>query len=74
MWIYVSLAFFALALADVVMGATGSGDILNDVQEMVVMLVTTIFFVMHILMKEALEKNDSAKSNVKQGVDNDKTH
>lgn len=61
MSIYISLAFFALALADVVIGALSLGDILSDVQEMVVMFVATIFFVRHILMKEALEKNASAK-------------
>jgi len=60
MWFYLSLAVFAVALVDVVIGAMGTGDILNDVQEMVTMFVATIFFVIHILRKEALIKNQSA--------------
>ena len=60
MWLYLSLAVFTLALVDVLIGATGNADILNDVQEMVSMFVATIFFVLHILKKEALEKNTSA--------------
>lgn len=53
MWLYTSFASFSLALTDVVIGSVGLGDILNDVQEMLVMIVTTVFFVIHILIKEA---------------------
>lgn len=53
MWLYASFASFSLALTDVVIGSVGLGDILNDVQEMLVMIVTTVFFVIHILIKEA---------------------
>jgi hypothetical protein len=39
------------------MGAFGSGVFLSDVQEMIVLLISTAFFVAGILKKEADEKS-----------------
>lgn len=52
MWLYLSfLGFFVIAF-DVVFGSTGQGDILTDVEEMLTMLLTTIFFVTNLLIEE----------------------
>ena len=52
MWLYLSfLGFFVIAF-DVVFGSTGHGDILTDVEEMLTMLLTTIFFVTNLLIEE----------------------
>ncbi|MCP4317453.1 MAG: hypothetical protein GY789_15915 [Hyphomicrobiales bacterium] len=55
----VTAAFFAVFLANVVAGAVLGTSFLNDVGEMLLLLTTSISFVVAILIKERDEQNTS---------------
>jgi hypothetical protein len=57
MSLVISAIIFAVFGLNVSMGAFGSGVFLSDVQEMIVLLISTAFFVAGILKKEADEKS-----------------
>lgn len=59
MFITLSIILFATMFANVVFGTLGMSIFLTDVQEMLVLLLATIFFVVDILKREARAKNDA---------------
>ena len=59
MFITLSIILFATMLANVVFGTLGMSVFLTDVQEMLVLLLATVFFVVDILKREARAKNDA---------------
>lgn len=59
MFITLSIILFATMFANVVFGTLGMSIFLTDVQEMLVLLLATVFFVVDILKREARAKNDA---------------
>ena len=59
MFITLSIILFVTMFANVVFGTLGMSIFLTDVQEMLVLLLATIFFVVDILKREARAKNDA---------------
>ncbi len=59
MFITLSIILFATMLANVVFGTLGMSVFLTDVQEMLILLLATVFFVVDILKREARAKNDA---------------
>jgi len=59
MFITLSIILFATMFANVVFGTLGMSVFLTDVQEMLILLLATIFFVVDILKREARAKNDA---------------
>jgi hypothetical protein len=56
-----ALICFALYFGNVMLGAVGTGVLLGDVAEMLMLLVAVVLFVIGILAREALEKSESGK-------------
>ncbi len=56
-----ALICFALYFGNVMLGAVGTGVLLGDVAEMLMLLVAVVLFVIGILEREALEKSESGK-------------
>ncbi|MFT6104920.1 MAG: hypothetical protein ACJA1E_001346 [Paracoccaceae bacterium] len=52
----ISALLFSCYFLNVSMGAFGSGVILNDIQELLLLIVSVIFFVAAILLREAVKK------------------
>ncbi len=59
MFITLSIILFATMFANVVFGTLGMSVFLTDVQEMLILLLATVFFVVDILKREARAKNDA---------------
>ncbi len=56
-----ALICFALYFGNVMLGAVGTGVLLGDVAEMLMLLVAVVLFVIGILAREALEKSGCGK-------------
>ncbi len=56
----ISALFFAVFLANVVLGSAGRQVFLSDVQEMLVLMAASIAFVVAILAREAQERRHQA--------------
>ncbi len=50
--IYVSLAVFSIYFVDVLLGAMGSARFLSDVQECIILMISTFIFVIDILRRQ----------------------
>lgn len=61
MFMTLSLVLFVTMFANVVFGTLGMSIFLTDVQEMLVLLLATVFFVVDILKREARAKNATQK-------------
>lgn len=61
MFTTLSLVLFATMFVNVVFGTLGMSVFLTDVQEMLVLLLATVFFVVDILKREARAKNATLK-------------
>lgn len=59
MFMYASLAIFALFTLNVLIGTLSGAGFLSDVGEMLILLSATILFVVGILRKEAAEKENN---------------
>lgn len=57
MYILVSIVLFVTMFVNVVLGTLGLSVFLTDVQEMLVLLLATVFFVVDILKREARAKD-----------------
>ena len=59
MFITLSIILFATMFVNVVFGTLGMSVFLTDVQEMLVIIMATVFFVVDILKREARAKKDA---------------
>ncbi len=57
MYLLVSIVLFVTMFVNVVLGTLGLSVFLTDVQEMLVLLLATVFFVVDILKREARAKD-----------------
>lgn len=55
--LYLTAAFFAVFLVNVLAGAVLGTSFLNDISEMLLLLATSVSFVVAILIKERDEQN-----------------
>lgn len=62
MFILLTIVLFALFVTNIVLGAFASAPFLGDVGEMLILLCSSLAFVVVILQREAEEKAKSAKS------------
>lgn len=57
MFLIISLVFFLIYIANVILGATDGSPFVGDVGEMLLLFASSIAFVVAVLQREAAEKN-----------------
>jgi uncharacterized membrane protein len=70
MFAFVGAVLFAIFIANVVIGAFGGTQFLDDVKEMLVLFASSLAFVVLILQREAAATSETNKTNEPKGGQN----